>query len=640
MTPLELLAPARDLECGIAAIDHGADAVYIGAPAFGARAEAGNSIDDIRQLCDHSHRFLAKVYATVNTIIYEDELEDVEHLVRQLGEAGVDAILVQDMAVLEMVQRVATEQQRPIEVHASTQADNRTPERVGWLWQAGCSRVVLARELTLDQMQTIHEAVPGVELEAFVHGALCVSFSGLCYASQHCFHRSANRGVCAQFCRLKFDLVDADGQYIDRPRYWLSLKDMCRIDYLGQMADAGVTSFKIEGRLKGVGYVKNVVAAYSEQLDQVVRRSGGRYRRSALGRVALSFKPDLRKSFNRGFTPYFIDGRKDNIASPDTPKALGEYVGKVKEVRKDSFNVAGLATFANGDGLCFFDDNKQLCGFRVNRVEGNRIFPLQMPPQLRKGSPLYRNADATFEKLLAKPSATRRIPLDMRLDVTEVGLRLEAAVSGDAGVFSHPGISKGALRVGVEMEVERQEARQPQMENICRQLSRMGGTVYEAVRVEVSEEAARLFVPSSMLATLRRQCLDALDKRMAQEALSFPVSRRQRFCRCSLTSSPVPFHPLPSPPYLQNISNSQARAFYERHGVPVMGEAFELGDSHDRPLLMQCRHCIRRLLGCCPKERHRPVPWKEPLFLQLPDKRRFRLQFDCQQCQMNVYAEK
>ena len=282
MTRLELLAPARDLECGLAAIDHGADAVYIGAPAFGARAEAGNSIDDIRQLCDHAHRFLAKVYVTVNTIIYEEELEDVEHLVRQLGEAGVDAILVQDMAVLEMVQRVAAEQQRPIEVHASTQADNRTPERVGWLWQAGCSRVVLARELTLEQMRTIHQAVPGVELEAFVHGALCVSFSGLCYASQHCFHRSANRGVCAQFCRLKFDLVDGDGQYIDRPRYWLSLKDMCRIDYLGQMADAGITSFKIEGRLKGVGYVKNVVAAYSEQLDKVVKRSGGRYRRSAL----------------------------------------------------------------------------------------------------------------------------------------------------------------------------------------------------------------------------------------------------------------------------------------------------------------------------------------------------------------------
>ena len=631
MTRLELLAPARDLECGIAAIDHGADAVYIGAPAFGARAEAGNSVEDIRQLCDHAHRFLAKVYVTVNTIVYEHELDDVEHLVRQLGEAGVDAILVQDMAVLEMVQRVAAEQQRPIEVHASTQADNRTPERVGWLFQEGCSRVVLARELTLDQMQAIHEAVPGVELEAFVHGALCVSYSGLCYASQHCFRRSANRGVCAQFCRLKFDLVDADGQLVDRPRHWLSLRDMCRIDYLGQMADAGVTSFKIEGRLKGVGYVKNVVAAYSRQLDLVVERSGGRYRRSALGRVTLSFNPDLRKSFNRGFTPYFIDGRNDNIASPDTPKALGEYVGKVKEIRRESFNVAGVAAFANGDGLCFFDDNKQLCGFRVNRAEGNRIFPQQMPPQLRQGTPLYRNADAAFEKLLARASATRRIPLLLRLDATETGLRLKAAVPG------------AALRVGVEMEVERQEARQPQKENICRQLSRMGGTVYEAVGVEVSEEAARLFVPSSLLATLRRQCLEALDKRIAQEALSFPVPRRQRFSRCSLTSSPVPSIPSHlrlAPSYLQNISNSRARAFYEQRGVPVMGEAFELARHHDEPLLMQCRHCIKRLLGCCTKERHRPAPWKEPLFLQLPDKRRFRLQFDCKQCQMNVYAEK
>ncbi|MBR6979059.1 MAG: U32 family peptidase, partial [Prevotella sp.] len=539
MTRLELLAPARDLECGIAAIDHGADAVYLGAPAFGARAEAGNSVEDIRTLCDYAHRFLAKVYVTVNTIVYENELDDVEHLVRQLGEAGVDAILVQDMAVLEMVQRVAAEQQRPLEVHASTQADNRTPERVGWLHEAGCSRVVLARELTLDQMRCIHETVPDVELEAFVHGALCVSYSGLCYASQHCFRRSANRGVCAQFCRLKFDLVDAEGQLIDRPRHWLSLRDMCRIDYLGQMADAGVTSFKIEGRLKGVGYVKNVVAAYSRQLDLLVERSGGRFRRSALGRVTLSFNPDLRKTFNRGFTPYLIDGRDDNIASPDTPKALGEYVGKVKEVRRDSFNVAGLTPFANGDGLCFFDDDKQLCGFRVNRAEGNRIFPQQMPPKLRKGTPLYRNADAAFEKLLARPSAIRLIPLALRLHTTEGGLRLEAVVSTGYS-------DAGAVAVSVEMEVERQEARQPQEENIRRQLSRMGGTVYEAVTVEVSEEASCLFVPSSLLATLRRKCLEALDKRICQEALSSMLLRKQQLGRCSLTSSPVTPSPSPS----------------------------------------------------------------------------------------------
>ena len=294
MIPLELLTPAKNLECGIAAIDHGADAVYIGAGKFGARAAATNNIDDIRSLCQYAHRFGARVYVTVNTIVYEHELEEARRLVGELCDAGADALLVQDMALVGIAAEEASRRGVALSLHASTQTDNRLAEKVEWLAAMGFHRVVLARELSLDEIAHIHRRVPGMQLEAFVHGALCVSYSGQCYASQYCFGRSANRGECAQFCRLSFDLVDANGVSVDRPRHWLSLKDMCRIDRLGQMAEAGVCSFKIEGRLKDLSYVKNVVAAYSQALDKVVAQSGGRYRRASLGRVQYTFTPDLR----------------------------------------------------------------------------------------------------------------------------------------------------------------------------------------------------------------------------------------------------------------------------------------------------------------------------------------------------------
>lgn len=328
--PLELLAPAKDAECGRAAIDHGADAVYIGAERFGARAAAGNSIDDIAGLCEYAHTFGARVYVTVNTIIYDDETTETEKLVNSLYNAGVDAILVQDMGILEM-------NLPPIELHASTQTDNRSAGKVAWLAGHGFKRVVLARELSFDEIRNIHDAVPGVELEAFVHGALCVSYSGLCYASQYCFNRSANRGECAQFCRLKFDLEDANGRTIVRGRHLLSLKDMCRTDYIGQLAEAGVTSFKIEGRLKDITYVKNVTAAYSQRLDELVARNPERYRRASRGKCSYTFTPCLDKTFNRGFTDYFINGRRDDITSFLTPKAMGEHVGHVKETHANWF---------------------------------------------------------------------------------------------------------------------------------------------------------------------------------------------------------------------------------------------------------------------------------------------------------------
>ena len=629
-TPLELLAPAKNLECGMAAIDHGADAVYIGAPQFGARASAGNSLADIATLCQYAHQFCARVYVTVNTLVYESELDEVRRLLEGLCDAGADAVLVQDMALLALAGEVASAKRSGMALHASTQTDNRFPDKVRMLRDAGCSRVVLARELPAKEMADIHAQVPDVELEAFVHGALCVSYSGLCYASQYCFSRSANRGACAQFCRLRFELVDAEHRSVDRPRHWLSLRDMCRLQHLEEMAASGVVSFKIEGRLKDAAYVKNVVAAYHEQLDRLVAKHPDKYCRSSLGRVRLTFTPNLRKTFNRGFTDYFISGRGDDIASPDTPKALGEYVGKVKEVRRDSFNVAGTATFANGDGLCFFDKYNELHGFRVNRAEGNRIYPHHVPPQLSRGMALYRNADALMEKTLSRQSAVRKIPVTMTLAAIEEGYQLQAVVPGTD------------LQVEVVVAAEHQMARQPQGDVMRQQLSKLGTTVFEAAHVGVDDETSSHFIPSSQLSALRRKMVEAM-----QEAI-VTAMKPGNTASVGYREKTVPLPEYPSEyrryPYLLNIANSRAKAFYTRLGVKDPQPAFELGnhrsaDGTQPALLMQCKHCIRRLLGYCKRDTARKPAWREPLYLQLPDQRRFRLQFDCQHCQMNVYAE-
>ena len=580
LTKLELLAPAKDLECGIAAVDHGADAVYIGAPRFGARVAAGNSVDDIRQLCRYAHPFGVKVFVTINTLLHDNELKEAQDLIWQVYEAGADAVLVQDMAVLGL-------SLPPIALHASTQTDNRTPDKVQWLQDMGFRRVVLARELSVQEIADIHRAVPGMPLEVFVHGALCVSYSGACYASEYCFGRSANRGACAQFCRMKFDLVDADGREWEHQRHLLSLKDLNQSDHLEELIEAGATSFKIEGRLKDVAYVKNVTAAYSEQLNDIVRRHPERYCRASRGHCTYTFTPNLKKTFNRGYTNYFlhvhrqpdgsIDGRRPDIFSPDTPKALGEYVGKVKELRRNSFNVAGTANFANGDGLCFFNDNHELEGFRVNRVEGNRLFPLQMPVGLRPGMGLYRNNDQEFERLLSHPSAERKIPVEFCLEVTADGF----ALSADGHTAS--------------IVCEHQLAQKPQYDNIVRQLSKLGGTPYECSRVDLPADF-NYFIPSSLLSDLRRKWVEQIDKNA--EGLS------------SITTE-APSTPLPP---------------RERVGM--------------RPSvpLMECRHCLRFSLGYCIKHGGVPAPWHEPLYLRLGDGRLFRLQFDCKQCQMNVYA--
>lgn len=621
MTPLELLAPAKNLECGKAAIDHGADAVYIGAQRFGARASAGNSVEDIAELCQYAHQFGAKVFVTVNTIIYDEELDDTLSLVKELDEIGVDALLVQDMGLYNRLKAMPLR----CHLHASTQTDNRSKEKVAWLAQQGFKRVVLARELSVDEISEIHRALPDTELEVFVHGALCVSYSGQCYASQYCFNRSANRGECAQFCRLPFTLKDANGRVLDENKYLLSLKDMAQIDNLNRLVKAGAVSFKIEGRLKDVDYVKNVTAAYSEALNQIVAANPRNYRRASYGRCTYTFTPDIRKSFNRGFTTYFADGRTaQSLITYNTPKAKGEYVGKVKELRGHSFNVAGTAAFANGDGLCFIDSNGELVGFRVNKVEGNRIFPLRMPQSLRPGVQLYRNLDQAFTVALSKPTAERKMEISFVLQAEQDALILSAC-------------DEMGRKATIKTPCELQKAQKPQYDNIVRNLTKLGGTVFTADKVEVETDA---FIPSSVLANMRREVIEQV---LSQSSVSSVVSNAEASDAETIekkTQSPIYINkvekslaPVYPTSYLYNASNQEAKAFYKEQGRADV-TSFET-DAHHGNILMQCRYCLRNEMGFCTKS-GKKAPWKEPLTIAMTDGREFLLQFDCKNCQMNV----
>ena len=622
MRKLELLAPAKDLKCGIAAIDCGADAVYIGAARFGARQAVGNSIDDINELCEYAHKFGCKVYVTVNTIIYDNELEDTQKLLNELGRIGVDAILVQDMGItkLQLPQNVA--------LHASTQTDNRSAEKVEWLARHNFDRVVLARELSLEEIRNIHRRVPQTELEVFVHGALCVSYSGVCYASEYCFGRSANRGACAQFCRMKFDLTDKDGNEIINQAHLLSLKDMCRIDSLEQLADAGVTSFKIEGRLKDINYVRNVTAAYSNQLNEIISRRGSEYERASSGVCDIRFTPNLNKTFNRGFTDYFLNGRTSDLVSFYTPKAMGEYVGKVKEIRGNSFNVAGTTSFANGDGICFINSNNELEGFRINRAEGNRLFPLRMPRGLRKGIALYRNSDQLFEKELNGDNVQRKLGIRINIKASAEGLHIEAKTCDEK------------LHINLQKDISLEKAQKSQVDNIKRQISKFGNTIFTVEDVIVEPTDFPWFIPNSILAEIRRQATDELMGRLSE------MSENQKDTKTKDQAQQLPdngkgsFHSISSyqHPYMYNIANRLAHSFYEQEGMSDITPAFEIRKPSS-PLVMQCRYCLRHELGQCKKSHKQSGLLKEPLHLRLADGRTFRLEFDCKKCQMNIYAD-
>lgn len=601
---IELLAPAKNLECGIAAIDHGADAVYIGAPRFGARAAAGNSVADIAELVRYAHLYNVRIYVAVNTILRDEELEETERMVWELYHIGVDALIVQDMGLLRL-------HLPPIPLHASTQTDNRTPQKVKFLAEAGFRQVVLARELSMAEIEAVHRSCPDVALEVFVHGALCVSYSGQCYVSQACFGRSANRGECAQFCRLAFDMVDADGRTVARGKHLLSLKDMNRSEELEQLLDAGVSSLKIEGRLKDVSYVKNVTAYYRRKLDALFRRRKD-YVAASSGHVKTDFVPQPDKSFSRGFTNYFLFGRDKEIFSFDTPKSLGEEMGTVKEVRSNWLTVAGVKPFSNGDGLCYIDEAGRLQGFRVNKVENNKLYPQEMP-RIKPRTVLYRNFDHEFERTMARKSAERKLQVDLVLTENNFGFTL--TLSDEDG-----------NRVSVVLEYGKEPARTPQQEHLRGLLGKLGNTPFEARQVEVAC-AGNWFIPSSLLTELRRK---GVEKLLEARRINY----RRELYRPADTHHAYPATELT---YLGNVMNEKAAAFYHDHGVRRIAPAYEKTPPQGA-VLMFCKHCLRYAMGWCPVHHRVRAPFKEPYYLVSSDGKRFRLEFDCKQCLMKVYA--
>jgi len=599
---IELLSPARDANCGIEAINCGADAIYIGANHFGARAEATNNIDEIGRLTDYAHLYGAKVYVTLNTILYDNELATAKQLATDLAHIGVDALIAQDMALLEM--------NLPIPLHASTQMDIRTPEKAQFLSEMGFKRLILARELTLDEIKEIHQMCP-TPLEVFVHGALCVSYSGQCYASQYCFDRSSNRGECAQFCRMAFDLEDEAGNVLLHDKYLLSLKDMNRSNSLEELMDVGVSSFKIEGRLKNTPYVKNITAFYRQKIDDILSHRPEFIRASA-GKTTIDFQPQPQKTFNRGYTEYFLHGRTENVASIHTPKSLGEPVGKVKDVKGRNVRVAGTASFHQGDGICYFDNTGTLKGFRINRAENNLLFLSETQPALKPHMPLFRNHDAAFEQLLSRPAPQREILAVLTLKECTNGYELQ--MEDETGCSTT-----------VHAETEKAEARQPQRNRILTELAKLGGTGFKAhkINLELSKE---FFIPASQLAHWRRDAVEKLSEQHLQHI---------DFQRQTPPDISLPFGHLD---FSTNASNAMARNFYLKHGAELVDDAFEI-HKPEKPLIMTCKHCIRYTLGYCPKNGGKPLPpnsrnW----FLSMKNGNRFRLDFDCLSCQMKIYA--
>ena len=589
MQSIELLSPAKNLECGIAAIDHGADAVYIGAKRFGARAAAGNTTEDIQALCNYAHRYGAKVYVAVNTLLREEEKEPTRQLIWDLYHAGADAIIIQDTTFLQM-------DLPPIPLHASTQMDNRTAEKVSWLKEQGVKQIVLARELSLEEIRTIHQTVPGVSLEAFVHGALCVSYSGRCYASEYCFGRSANRGECAQFCRLPFSLQDAEGNTLIKDKYLLSLRDMNRIHRLEEMMDAGIRSFKIEGRLKDIAYVKNATAAYRQAIDTILKRRTD-FSRSSYGTSTYTFTPDLSRSFLRGSTDYFLDNRTNDLAEPNTPKSKGREVGFVKEVRRGCIVVSSTEAFSNGDGLCFFDTEGHLQGFRVNRADGNHLYPASMP-DIRKGDRLWRSFDKRWESIMEGKTAERRIQAHFILEEIKSGFQLTFDTEN--------GTTKSKI-----FHAEHQPARTDQSASIKDVLCKLGDTPYVCNEVDI-RFTQPWFIPRSKLAEWRRDICDE-----------------------TRTSSQE-----------QNSTNEEHNTSQPNNkSIPSL---FSMTHNSQMPSnLMTCRFCLRHAWGQCKKEnpnnrqeKFTNERWKDPLYLVLADGRHFLLQFNCNKCEMAVIADK
>jgi putative protease len=597
---IELLSPAGNLETGIEAINHGADAVYIGAPRFSARVAAGNSMDDIYLLTEYAHQYWAKVYVAINTIFYDSELSEVEKIIRECYDMGVDALIIQDMGILNL-------DIPPIPLHASTQCDNRDIAKIRFFEKQGFSQVVLAREFSLDDIRNIAKQT-NLSLEVFVHGALCVSYSGQCYISQSVTRRSANRGECAQFCRMPYTLQDATEKILVRNKHLLSLKDLNQSDNLEKLLDAGVSSLKIEGRLKETSYVKNITAYYRQKLDAIFEKRP-EYARTSSGTTTSFFLPNPAKSFNRGFTSYFIHGRREVIVSLDTPKSIGEPIGNVKDLNRNFFSISGQKTIHNGDGLCFFDNRKKLQGFRVNKVSNGRIYPAEKL-SLDIGTVLYRNFDHEFEKTLAKKSAERKIKVDFIFEENEFGFSLTA-------------IDEDACQTSVFIAFPKEISSKNQRENYTQQLSKLGTTLFQLDKLTIVFRE-KWFIPSSILGNLRRKVIDNL---LNERKTNYSRPKRK-------ISTDLPVYPKTNLTYLSNVANRKAQMFYIRSGVRNIEPAFEIEAKTDVPVMF-AKYCILHQFGYCKREKNAITDWVEPLYLS-SGKNRFRLQFDCECCKMQV----
>jgi len=605
---IELLAPAKNADIGIETINHGADAVYIGGPSFGARASAGNSITDIERLARHAHRFHARVRLALNTILKDEELEQARRIAWQAFEAGVDALIVQDMGLLEL-------DLPPMPLHASTQCDIRTPEKARFLEDVGFSQLVLARELTLEEIRAIRQ-VTTATLEFFIHGALCVSYSGQCTISQALTGRSANRGECAQLCRLPWSLAENDGPLIAQHKHLLSLKDNDQSANLPALMAAGIRSFKIEGRMKDLSYVKNITAHYRRLLDQLMEETP-RYRPASSGHCTFFFTPSPPKTFNRGATDYFVHARKLDIAAFDTPKFAGEPIGTVTKQNAGWFEVDSVEPLHNGDGLTWFDAKGELTGLRVNRVEGSRIFPTTSPDSLAVGTLLHRNRDHEFERHLEKKSADRRISVQIVLTDTAQGLKLTMTdEDGTSATVTHAGLLTPARHS--------EQAQQ----TIHEQLSKLGNTIFKAKHIE-HHLSQNWFIPTASLNALRRETVEALE---ATRLSAFAHTTRH----ARHLPRPAALYPETELTYLGNVYNAKARTFYEKHGVTLIAPALETGQEKNDLSLMITRHCLRYSFHLCPKQVKGIQP--TPLIL-MNHHEKLTLRFDCKRCEMHVIGK-
>ena len=606
---VEILAPAKNLDQGMAAINAGADAVYIGAPMYGARSNATNSIEDVAELVKYAHLFKAQVFVVVNTILYDNELESCRRMIWDLYKIGVDALIIQDTALFEM-------DLPPIVLHSSTQANNRDPKHVKFLADAGIKRVVLARELNLHQIKEIHEATD-VELEFFVSGALCVSFSGNCYMSVANGERSANRGSCAQNCRLPYSLVDGNGETLIKNSHLLSIKDLDLSDQLPELIEAGITSFKIEGRLKDVVYVKNNVSYLRKKLDAFLE-GNEKYIKASSGKTFYNFEPEMGRSFNRGYTDYFVNERKEKIGSWESPKSKGQVIGKLIEIKGNAYVIENAEKLNNGDGLYFLNENGEADGAQVNTVQGNMVYPNVMK-FIPVGTLISRNSDAAFNRLVEREDSTiRKISTRFTLSETDKGFQLHVVDEDQCesiSIIEHP---KELTKNNESIE-----------SNIKTNLNKTGGTPYIADEIEI-KFSANWFLPISKVNELRRSALEKLTENRLK-------SYHREEYQITKTDHPYPVKELD---FTYNVSNKLARQFYERHGVTQIEKAFELQWDPGKSRVMVTKYCVKYELGKCWKYHKDTLgeKLKEPLTLKHGDNA-YKLKFNCKACEMEIWEK-